>query len=506
MKLVIFAAKRIGFVLLAATAMGAGGGDGAISSRLVGMALSDGRAFQLAQQLSDGVGPRPSGSPGAARAVAWATEQMKALGLKNVHTELVRVPRWIRGEAEAQVVTAAGNKQELHLAALGPSVPTGPDGIVADVVEVASFDELKALGDGARGKIVLFNPRTMQRGRSFEEYGRAVSFRAVGAVAAAKAGAVAALIRSAGTGAYRLPHTGAMFYDDATPKIPAAALTVEDADLIHRLARAGGRLRVRLKLTPRLDGEVDSANVIGEVPGREKKDEIVLLGAHLDSWDLGTGAVDDAAGCAIIMDAARIAGSVGRAPRRTIRVVLFMNEEMGLSGGKAYAQKHAAELSKHVAALEVDSGEGRPTGWGAIGGPAAVEMIRKLAAPLETFGASKVIEAQEAGADIGPMAGKVPMLSVEQDLTSYFDWHHTAADTADKLDPMDMALNAAAVAVMAYGLADAVETLPMSPPSKRVGRVGPPPPAATVPPAAAIPAASAPAAATPAGPAPAVVK
>jgi hypothetical protein len=361
-------------------------------------------------------------------------------------------------------------RQELHLTALGPSVPTGPDGIVADVVEVASFDELKALGDGARGKIVLFNPRQMQRSREFGEYGRAVAFRAAGAVAAAKAGAVAALVRSAGSGAFRQPHTGAMFYDDATPKIPAAALAVEDADLIHRLARDGQRPRVRLKLTPRFEGEVDSANVIGEVPGREKKDEIVLLGAHLDSWDLGTGAVDDAAGCAIVMDAARLAATVGRAPRRTIRVVLFMNEEMGLSGGKAYAEKHAAELGKHVAALEVDSGEGRPTGWGALGGPAAVEMIRKLAAPLETMGASNVVPAEEAGADLGPLTGKVPMLNVEQDLTYYFDWHHTAADTADKLDPMDMALNAAAVAVMAYGLADATGTLPMSPASKRQGR------------------------------------
>src|SRR5262249_50636980 len=176
-------------------------------------------------------------------------------------------------------------------------------------------------------------------------------------------------------------HTGALRYDDSVPKIPAAAVSSEDADLLHRLLRGGKKVRLRLKLTSHLESDVESANVVGEVPGRERPQEVVLLGAHLDSWDLGTGAVDDAAGCAIVMDAARIVGLMGRAPRRTVRVVLFMNEEMGLSGALAYAARHAAELPRHVAALEVDSGEGRPSGFGAVGGPRAVALLGKLAAP-----------------------------------------------------------------------------------------------------------------------------
>jgi hypothetical protein len=357
----------------------------------------------------------------------------------------------------------------MHLVALGPSVPTGPDGITADVVEVASFDQLKVLGDGARGKIVLFNPRPMQRGRTFEEYGRVVAFRGGGAVAAARLGAVAVLVRSAGTGAYRLPHTGGMHYEDSVPKIPAAAVSAEDAELIDRLLsgkRTGAPVRVRLVLTPKFDGEVESANVVGEVPGRERAGEIVLLGAHLDSWDLATGAIDDAAGCAIVMDAARVIAASGRAPKRTVRVVLFMNEEMGLSGARAYAAAHAGELGKHVAALEVDSGGGRTAGFGVVGA-GGVALLKKIVAPLATLGASSVTDAQEAGADLSPLGGKVAQLSLEQDLTSYFDWHHTAADTFDKLDAMDLAIDTAAVAVAAYGLADATETLPIVAPTRR---------------------------------------
>ncbi len=462
MKLIFSYGKRIAFCALAATAIGA---SDAPADRLIGAAIGEARAYKIAESLTDGVGPRPSGSDGAARAVKWAVAEMRALGLKNVHTEPVRVPRWIRGAAEAEVI--APSRQQMHVVALGPSVPTGPGGITADVVAVESFDELKALGDGARGKIVLFNPPQMQRGRSFSEYGRVQAFRGGGAVAAAKQGAVAALVRSAGTGAFRLPHTGGMRYDDATPRIPAAAVSAEDADLINRLINSRrGPVRVHLLLTPKFDGDVESANVVGEVPGRDRPGEIVLLGAHLDSWDLATGAVDDAAGCAIVMDAARIIAAQPRPPRRTVRVVLFMNEEMGLSGARAYAETHAGELAKHVAALEVDSGDGRPSGFGVVGA-AGVALLKKIAAPLASVGAANVAEAREAGADLMPMGGKVAQLSIDQDLTSYFDWHHTAADTFDKLDAMDMALNVAAVVVAGWGLADASETLPVVAPARR---------------------------------------
>lgn len=463
MKLISMIGKRIGLGAMAVALMGAGG-DGGISARLVGNAMSDGRALGIAQSLADGVGPRPAGSAGAARAVQWAVQEMKTLGFKNVHTEAVKVPHWVRGEASAELLTPA--LQSLALTALGPSVPTEGDGLVADVIEVHGFDELKALGDGAKGKIVLF-AHDMKRSHGFEEYGHAVMFRAFGAVAAAKAGAVAALVRSAGTGSYRLPHAGALRYDDAVKKIPAAALSVEDAELIHRLLATGQKVRLKLKLTSHSETEVESANVVGEIPGREKPQEIVLLGAHLDSWDLATGAIDDAAGCAIVLDAARLAATVGRAPKRTLRVVLFMNEEMGLSGAKAYAEKHAGELSKHVAAIEIDSGEGRALGFGAIGGPAAVTLLKRLVAPLATIGVTQVMPSDEAGADLTPLAGKVPLLSLEQDMQQYFDWHHTAADTFDKIDPLNLAVDTAAVAVVVYGLADGNEQLPMSTPSKR---------------------------------------
>ena len=462
MKSILSYGKIIAFFALAAGAIAA---NDAPAEKLMGAALSEGRAYKIAESLADEVGPRPSGSDGAAHAVKWAVAEMRALGFKNVHTEPVRVPHWIRGAAAAEVIAPA--RQEIHLVALGPSVPTGPEGITAEVVAVESFEQLTAMGDGARGKIVLFNPPAMQRrAQAFQEYGRLQAFRGGGAVAAAKQGAVAALVRSAGTGAYRLPHTGGMHYDDGTPKIPAAAVSAEDAELINRLIDSRrGPVRVHLLLTPKFDNDVESANVVGEVPGRERGGELVLLGAHLDSWDLATGAIDDAAGCAIVMDAARIIASAARAPRRTVRVVLFMNEEMGLSGARAYAQAHAAELGRHVAALEVDSGQGRPAGFGVVGA-SGVALMKKIVAPLATVGAANVAEAQEAGADLMPMGGKVAELSIDQDLTTYFDWHHTAADTFDKIDPMDLALNVAAVAVAAYGLADATERLPIAMPMR----------------------------------------
>jgi hypothetical protein len=374
------------------------------------------------------------------------------------------VPHWVRGDATAEVV--APTPQKLVLTALGPSVATPPGGITAEVVEVHSFEELKSLGDLARGKIVLFH-HVMKRSNNFAEYGVAQMFRGRGPSAAARQGAVATLVRSAGTANYRLPHTGALHYMEDAPKIPAAALAAEDADLIDRLLRAGERVRVHLTISSHEDPPVETANVVGEVPGRERPQEIVLLGAQLDSWDLATGAIDDGAGCAIVLDAARVIAAVAHPPRRTVRVVLFMNEEMGLQGGHGYAERHAAELPQHVAALEVDSGGGRPTGWSAIGGAAATALLKRLAQPLATIGAAGVEPGEDAGADLLPIQGHVPLVGFGQDILSYFDWHHTAADTFDKLDPLDLAMSAAAVAVMAYGLADASEVLPMSPPPRQ---------------------------------------
>jgi Zn-dependent M28 family amino/carboxypeptidase len=301
------------------------------------------------------------------------------------------------------------------------------------------------------------------RSRNFEGYGSVVGMRGHGAVEAARLGAAAALIRSVGTGAYRLPHTGATRYDEKVPAIPFAAIAAEDADLLHRLLAAGEPVRVKLRLDVGWKGEVDSANVVGELPGREKPDEIVVIGAHLDSWDLGEGALDDAAGVAIVLETARLLAQLGPT-RRTVRVVLFMNEENGLSGAKAYAETHKAEVAKHVAALEADAGAGRPLGFTVAGGAPAVALVKKWVAPLASLHLEDVVATDEAGADLIPLqrAG-VPVLSLNQDMSSYFDWHHTAADTLDKIDPIDLALDAAAFAWLTYSVASSDEKLPAPP-------------------------------------------
>jgi Zn-dependent M28 family amino/carboxypeptidase len=391
---------------------------------------------------------------------------MRAAGLRNVRKEPVKVPRWVRGEESVELIAPA--TAQLHAVALGGSVGTPADGITAEVVEAQSLDELKALGARVQGKIVLFN-KVMSRSRGFDGYGAVVPLRGRGAVEAARLGAVAALIRSVGTGAYRLPHTGATRYDDAVAKIPFAAVAAEDAEHIHRLLAGGETVRVRVRLSCGWQGEVDSANVVGELPGKDKRDEVVVIGAHLDSWDLGVGAVDDGAGCAIVLETARLITALGLTPRRTIRVVLFMNEENGLSGARAYAATHKNELAKHAAAMEADSGAGRPLGFVVAGGEPSVALVRALARPLASLGAATATAVEEAGADLMAMqAAGVPVVGLAQDMTTYFDWHHTAADTVDKIDAIDLALDVAAFAVVTWGLATASERLPPSPPPTRL--------------------------------------
>jgi carboxypeptidase Q len=430
--------------------------------RLVGAALANGGAYATAQSLSDRVGARLAGSEGAARAVEWAVKTMKDAGLKNVKKEPVKVPRWVRGEASATVTAPV--TQPLSVVALGGSVPTPAEGISAEVVEVESFDALKALGDKAKGKIVLFN-KEMKKSSFFDGYGSVVAMRSRGAIDAAKAGAIAHLVRSTGSGHHRQAHTGAMRYDDKITKIPSAAIAAEDAELIHRLIAGGETVKLTLKLTPKLEGEVESFNVVGEVPGEKRPDEIVLIGAHLDSWDLGTGALDDAAGCAMVIDAARSMVQLGLKPMRTVRVVLFMNEEFGLSGARAYADTHKAEVKKHVAAMEADAGAGKPLGFRVVGGVEAKNMVRGLVKPLARWLPVDVSSEEMAGADLIPLqAVGVPVLSLHQDVSEYFEWHHTAGDTFDKIDPQDIALATAALASLTWSLATSNEHLPPSPP------------------------------------------
>ncbi len=423
------------------------------------------RAVDWVKGLCDEVGPRLSGSPGDAASIAWALETLKGLRFTNVHAEKVMVPVWQRGVETGEVT--APYRQKLALAALGGSVATPEGGLEAEVVEAASLDALDAKGAAAvTGRIVFFNKK-MERGSEMAGYGRTVDVRTSGASRAARLGAVGVLIRSIGTDHNRLPHTGAVDYVAEVPKIPAAALSIPDAEMLERLLQKGKPVRVRFTLTCADRPEAESANVIGEIKGSSKPDEIVLLGAHRDSWDLGTGAIDDAAGCGIVIEAARLIGLLTKHPPRTIRVCLYANEENGGAGGKAYLKAHEAELGKHAAALESDSGTDRPVGFSWTAGPSAEPFVKEVAAILEPLGAGSLSEGG-GGSDVGTLrlAG-VPMFAVRQDTSRYFDYHHTANDTFDKVDAESLDRNVAAVAAFAYCAASTPELLERIPPEKR---------------------------------------
>jgi carboxypeptidase Q len=435
--------------------------------RLVRAARETNGAYETIRSLTDTVGPRLSGSLADARAVAWAQAMLKAQGFANVHAEAVTVPHWERGEESGELVVPA--PMRLALCALGGSVATPAGGLEADVVEAQSLEEIDALGEKAKGKIV-FVWKVMERRSDGSGYGATVSIRGGAASRAAKVGAVGVLIRSVGTSNARFPHTGSLRYDESVPKIPAAALAIPDADQLHRLLASGAKVRVRIHLGSRTLPDAASANVIGEIPGREKPEEIVLLGGHLDSWDLGTGAVDDGAGLGIVIEAARLIGQLPRRPRRTLRVVAFANEENGLAGGRAYAGAHAAELPRHVAAIESDSGAGRVSGFAWTAGPSAEPYLATVAAILKPFGVGDVKKGG-GGADIGTLrAAGVPLFSPIQDSSRYFDLHHSADDTFDKIDREELNTGVAAMAALAYALAEAEAPLERIPEAERVSR------------------------------------
>jgi carboxypeptidase Q len=413
--------------------------------------LSGSHAYAIVRSLSDEVGPRPAGSPGDRAAVAWATRTMQGLGLSNVHTEAVQVTHWERGDERAEIVSPV--VQRLAIAALGGSVGTPARGVEAEVLEAASVEELqKQSPDAVRGKIVFLDP-IMRRTRDGAGYGEAVRSRAVGAREAAKLGAVALLVRSCGTDHDRLPHTGAKTKDEH--EIPAAALSVPDAELLHRVLSEKRSARVRLTLGARTLPDAGSANVVGEVTGRERPGEIVLVGAHLDSWDLGTGALDDGAGVAIALETARLLQARTPKARRTVRVVLFANEEHGVDGGKEYARAHAAEAAAHVVALEADFGADAVYAVRWLGEPSARERFVGLARLLAPLGVERDDADGHSGTDVSPLQELgVPILDLRQDGTRYFDFHHTANDTVDKIDPGVLAQAAAAFATAAWAAAE----------------------------------------------------
>jgi len=431
-------------------------------------ALTSDYAYRQVAHLANNIGPRLSGSAQAQKAVEYVAGELKALGLE-VQLEKVMVPHWVRGEETAALVEfpgqAANTTQKVVLTALGGSVATPPGGLTVEVVVVRDFDELKSLGkEEISGKIVIFNhaydKRMAAQGRGGEAYGEAVVYRSDAPSAAARLGAVAALIRSVGGAAYRLPHTGLTKYADDAPKIPAAAVTEEDAALIAALIPQGA-VRMHLVLTPQQLPDAVSYNVIGDLKGAEHPEQVVIVSGHLDSWDLGTGAIDDGAGVAVAMQAAHLVRQLGLHPRRTIRVIAWMNEENGLRGGETYAAEHAGEVANQFAAIETDGGADHPLGIYLAGKPELKPMLEPIAKVLDASGAGLLEFRDEVGADIDPLAKLgVPNFSPMQDSRFYFNYHHTAADTLDKIDPQELAENAAINAVLAYGLANLEQPLP----------------------------------------------
>jgi Zn-dependent M28 family amino/carboxypeptidase len=428
------------------------------AARIVGAALTDSQAYDKLAWLTDRIGHRLSGSAALDQAIEWSAEQFRLDGVDRVWTEEVMVPHWVRGEESARIVQPA--EHTLSILGLGGSVGTPEGGITAEVVVVDGFDSLETLGEGARGKIVLFN-RKMEKGFGKENgYGVLSRVRAKGASAAAKHGAVAMLIRSLGTADFRLPHTGALRYEEDAEKIPAAAVSAEDAMLIARLADSGETVRLRLEMGAKTLPDARSANVLAEIRGRELPEEIVVIGGHLDSWDVGTGAHDDGAGCVVVMESMRLLVKHGLRPRRTIRAILFTNEENGLRGGKDYAKRYEDQMPNHVAAIESDLGGAPPIGFGITAGDGGVTVISEIAALLSVVGADQVFPGG-GGADISPMKKfGVPQIGQYPDPDSYFDYHHTEADTLDKVDRQALDRNVAAMALMAYMLADLEEPLP----------------------------------------------
>lgn len=431
-------------------------------------ALQSDFAWRQLATLTDEIGPRLTGSAQADTAVTRLADAMKREGFK-VTLQPAWVPHWVRGEERATLVDFPGHTeglvQRLVLTTLGGSVATPPDGLKADVLVVHSYDELDARKSEAKGKIVLFEVRFDQfaadNGHAMEAYGAAVDYRTNGASAAARAGAIAALVRSVGGAEYRLPHTGAMRYADDAPKIPTAALSAEDADLVDRLAQKG-RVTMQLTLTPQSLDPVPSHNLIVDLPGSEKPDEIVLLSGHLDSWDLGTGAIDDGVGVAGALGAIETIKALKLKPRRTLRAVAWMNEENGLCGALAYAQATPDATRTHLAVVESDSGAGRPVGIYAHVAPSVIATMKPLLAALKPIDAAIVSHRDdEVGADVGQLEQQgVPGFAPTVDTRRYFYYHHTAADTLDKVDPVDLKRHVALQATLAWWLSEQPELLP----------------------------------------------
>ncbi len=430
--------------------------------RILGASLTDQEGWRKLEWLTTVIGHRLSGSEGLEQAIAWAHETMLEEGFES-RLQKVMVPHWVRGEESLAVLGPAG--RELPVLGLGRSVGTPEGGITADAVVVRSYDELEALGrEGIEGRIVVYAV-------PWQGYGKTVGYRGRGASRAAEYGAVASLVRSMTGRALALPHTGAMRYDDSQPRIPSAAIAVEDAEWMARMQDLGKPVKLHLEMGAETLPDAESANVILEIAGREHPEQVVVMGGHYDSWDVGHGAHDDGGPCIAAWQAMRILQKLELQPRRTLRVVFWTNEENGLRGGQTYGEAVVDEVDRHVAAIEMDGGLERPIGFGLVLNEVdpesddprwreALDLITEVAAMLEPIDVGQAMPGW-GGADIGPLTRQgVPGIDIRTVGEHYFDWHHTEADTIDKIDPDSFRRAVAAFAVMGYVLADMPQTLP----------------------------------------------
>jgi carboxypeptidase Q len=425
-----------------------------VAKQIISEGLQSCKAYSLLEELSIKIGPRLVGSPQAAQAVEWGKKTMEALGFQKVHTEPCMVPHWVRGSTEkASILTSDGKIIPVNICALGGSIGTVDGGITAEVVQVKSFEELQLLGDKVKGKIIFFN-RPMDRSKISpgEAYGGAVNQRGSGAVEAAKVGGVAALVRSMTMQLDDVPHTGSMHYVDTIPKVPAAAISTIGANMLDSLLSVDKNLRVKIQLSCQIFPDVESANVVGELTGTERQEEIIVIGCHLDSWDKGHGAHDDGAGVAHVIEALRLLKDLGIKPKRTIRAVLFMNEEFGLNGGIAYAKKDRPG-EKHICAIETDAGGFTPRGFGVGADSITFPKFSRWSYLLDPIDAGRITRGG-GGADISELAKLgVITIGLRVDGQKYFDYHHSDNDTFDKVHPRELELGAIAIAIFSYAIA-----------------------------------------------------
>ena len=421
------------------------------SNLIIDKAMSDSQGYERLGEMLDTFGPRFSGSTNLEKSLEWIIDEMKKDGLDNVHGEKVMVPKWIRGK-ESAAMTAPW-KKDLAILGLGGSVGTGSKGLSGELLVVNSYEDLKARASEAKGKIILYNV-------PFTTYGETVQYRYRGASEAAKVGGIASLIRSVGPYSMNTPHTGTSAYEDGVKKIPHAALTLEDAAMMGRMSKRGITIKVSLYMEGRFVDDAPSQNVMGEIIGSEYPNEVIVLGGHIDSWDVGQGAHDDGGGCVASWQAVKLIKDLGLKPKRTIRAVMWTNEENGLRGGNAYRDAHFDELDNHILAMESDAGVFKPSGFGFSGPDESLKILQDIGTLLYRIDSGKITKGG-GGADIGPiMREGVPGMGLKVDGSRYFWYHHTNADTFDKVDKDEFNRCVASMAVMAYVVADMDMKLP----------------------------------------------